>query len=48
MDISCSMTFQREMYNLLISNTVEPKDSFGPCGPWIVTRDDIPDPNDLQ
>ena len=23
-------------------------DSFGPCGPWIVTRDDIPDPNDLQ
>lgn len=23
-------------------------DSFGPCGPWIVTRDEIPDPNDLQ
>ena len=23
-------------------------DSFGPCGPWLVTRDDIPDPNDLQ
>ena len=23
-------------------------DSFGPCGPWIVTSDDIPDPNDLQ
>jgi 2-keto-4-pentenoate hydratase/2-oxohepta-3-ene-1,7-dioic acid hydratase in catechol pathway len=23
-------------------------DSFGPCGPWIVTRDEIPDPNNLQ
>jgi 2-keto-4-pentenoate hydratase/2-oxohepta-3-ene-1,7-dioic acid hydratase in catechol pathway len=23
-------------------------DSFGPCGPWIVTRDEIHDPNDLQ
>ena len=23
-------------------------DSFGPCGPWLVTSDDIPDPNDLQ
>jgi 2-keto-4-pentenoate hydratase/2-oxohepta-3-ene-1,7-dioic acid hydratase in catechol pathway len=23
-------------------------DSFGPCGPWLVTCDDIPDPNDLQ
>ena len=23
-------------------------DSFGPCGPWIVTRNEIPDPNDLQ
>jgi 2-keto-4-pentenoate hydratase/2-oxohepta-3-ene-1,7-dioic acid hydratase in catechol pathway len=23
-------------------------DSFGPCGPWLVTRDEIPDPNDLQ
>jgi len=23
-------------------------DSFGPCGPWLDTRDDIPDPNDLQ
>lgn len=23
-------------------------DSFGPCRPWLVTRDDIPDPNDLQ
>jgi 2-keto-4-pentenoate hydratase/2-oxohepta-3-ene-1,7-dioic acid hydratase in catechol pathway len=23
-------------------------DTFGPCGPWIVTRDEIPDPNDLQ
>jgi 2-keto-4-pentenoate hydratase/2-oxohepta-3-ene-1,7-dioic acid hydratase in catechol pathway len=23
-------------------------DSFGPCGPWIVTRDEIPDPNDLE
>jgi 2-keto-4-pentenoate hydratase/2-oxohepta-3-ene-1,7-dioic acid hydratase in catechol pathway len=23
-------------------------DSFGPCGPWIVTRDEIPDPNELQ
>ena len=23
-------------------------DSFGPCGPWIVTRDEIPDPNDMQ
>jgi 2-keto-4-pentenoate hydratase/2-oxohepta-3-ene-1,7-dioic acid hydratase in catechol pathway len=22
-------------------------DTFGPCGPWIVTRDEIPDPNDL-
>jgi len=23
-------------------------DSFGPCGPWVVTRDEIHDPNDLQ
>ncbi len=23
-------------------------DSFGPCGPWIVTREEIPDPNDLE
>jgi 2-keto-4-pentenoate hydratase/2-oxohepta-3-ene-1,7-dioic acid hydratase in catechol pathway len=23
-------------------------DSFGPCGPWIVTSDEIPDPNDLR
>jgi 2-keto-4-pentenoate hydratase/2-oxohepta-3-ene-1,7-dioic acid hydratase in catechol pathway len=23
-------------------------DSFGPCGPWIVTREEISDPNDLQ
>ena len=23
-------------------------DSFGPCGPWIVTPDEIPAPNDLQ
>lgn len=23
-------------------------DTFGPCGPWLVTRDEIPDPNRLE
>jgi 2-keto-4-pentenoate hydratase/2-oxohepta-3-ene-1,7-dioic acid hydratase in catechol pathway len=23
-------------------------DTFAPCGPWIVARDDVPDPHDLQ
>lgn len=23
-------------------------DGFGPCGPWLVTRDDVPDPHDLD
>ena len=24
------------------------QDTFGPCGPWITTRDEVPDPHNLQ
>ena len=24
------------------------QDTFGPCGPWITTKDEVPDPHDLQ
>ena len=42
--------FDISMRGLIRRSLIIPKgqDTFGPCGPWIVTRDEIPDPHNLQ
>jgi 2-keto-4-pentenoate hydratase/2-oxohepta-3-ene-1,7-dioic acid hydratase in catechol pathway len=42
--------FDVSMRGLIRRSLIIPKgqDTFGPCGPWIVTRDEIPDPHNLN
>ena len=44
------MMFLHVIFNLLINSTSRAKgfDTFGPCGPWLTTTDEISNPCDLH